>query len=429
MKHQVRRSTFLLPAFAVAMALVLSSAPAHAQRGALAGTLIDTDGNPVGKHQLILHPLAGGSPIKLKTKASGAFAHSFLIPGQYRITSSDENAYLSHFDIVAGQQGGSEVSRWSSDAHPESGLPPFQIYLAQKTTMTLTVSDQAHRNRVRQAVATAAVAGPMQAAVDRYDAGDMEGTLEEAQRVLDQQPGLAYGHFLRGIALTKLGRSEEAESALRTAVELNAELPDAAGALGTLLLQRATELEATDGERAQAALSEAAGLLEKQAGMSDPPPSAILANWAMALERSGEIQGAIGVFERLIEADPSNEAAYYNLADLHRKAGDEEKALGILEKIPSTATNGSSAQVIYNMAVKAFNAGDYEKTLSTLERTGQVDPDFALAHHLRGRVFLAQEDYEGAIRELSRFIELAPDHPSASEDQAILDSLKSMGGG
>ncbi|MFQ5351048.1 MAG: hypothetical protein ACE5EG_11445, partial [Thermoanaerobaculia bacterium] len=172
------RSSNLLALVLAALVLMLGAEIARAQRGALAGVLVDTEGNPVVKHQLILQPLAGGGSIKLKTKAGGKFGHSFLIQGEYRITSADENAYLSHFDIVVSQQpGGSEVTRWSSDADPEDGLPPFRITSAHKTTMTLVRSDQAHRKRVRQAIASAAVAGPMQAALDRYDAGDMEGTL------------------------------------------------------------------------------------------------------------------------------------------------------------------------------------------------------------------------------------------------------------
>jgi tetratricopeptide (TPR) repeat protein len=412
------------------IALLLGSQAAQAQRGALEGTLVDTEGNPAGKHVLILEPLAGGSQIKLKTKASGKFAHGFLIQGPYRITSADEKAYLSHFDVVVSRTpGGSEVSRWASDADPEAGLPPFRITSGHKTTMTVVLSDEAHRRRVRQAIASAAVAGPLQAALDRYDAGDMEGTLAEAQRVLDEQPDLAYGHFLRGIALTSLGRGEEAEQALRAAADLDKELPDVAGALGTALLQRARELETTDGEQAQAMLIEAAELLEKQVEQSEEPATAILTNWAMALDKSGQNEQAIAVLERLIDADPTIQAAYYHLADLHRQAGDEEKALAILERIQSNAEDVSSADVIYNMAVQAFNAGNYDKALTVLERTLVVDPDFVLAHHLRGRIFLAKEDYEGAKRELGRFVELAPEHPTAAEDRAILESLASMDGG
>ncbi len=426
------RFTRTVPAILAFFALLAAAETAHAQRGALEGTLVDTEGNPVGKHQLVLTPLAGGSKVKLKTKANGKFAHGFLQFGAYRIESADPETYLSHFDIVVSRNpGGSEANRWSSDAHPDTGLPSFRVDSGFKTAMTLVASDAAHRNRIRQAIASAAVAGPMQVALDRYNAGDMEGTLAEAQRVLSEQPDLAYGHFLRGIALTALDRSEEAEAALRTAIELDPELPDAAGALGSLLLRRSNELEATDAEKAQATLAEAATLLGRQVEESEEPPAAILTNLAMALDKTGQNEEAMAVLERLIEVDPTNQAPYYHLAELHRKGGDEDKALAVLEKVPTAedGDEGSSADVIYNMAVQDFNAGNYDKALEVLERAARLDPDFALAYHLRGRILLAQEDYEGAARELSRFVELAPEHPSSAEDRAILESLASLSGG
>ena len=71
MKSQIRRICILSLGLAV-LALLVPPA-ARAQRGALEGTLVDTEGNTVGKHVLVLEPLAGGSPIKIKTKASGKF--------------------------------------------------------------------------------------------------------------------------------------------------------------------------------------------------------------------------------------------------------------------------------------------------------------------------------------------------------------------
>ncbi len=432
-KNSTRKHSIPAWLVLIALCLVVSPFPSNAQTGRakVSGTIVDDEGKPIGKIKVVLKPMEGstGTDLVIKVNAKGKFKHSFVPTGRYSLDTTDESLYIRHYEVQITDDSGIELNRFESDAHPDHGLPPFGVSAGLKANIIAIATDASYREKVRQALMLNESSSELQGLIDLYSAGNMEGLVIEADRVLGQNPGLAFGHFLRGMALSRLSRPEEAEASLRQAIALDAQLPDAKGALGSLLVKRAgAASEAGDDAKGKALYGEAADLLQKEIASSPKPATALLVNHALALEKSGKTPEAIAALEKVIEVDPSHVSTYYRLADLYRDfEKDEDKALAILERVPSGEGGEGTGEVIFNMAVKHYNAGNYDEALEILTQALETYPDHPLLHRLLGRTYLATNEFELAASELQKFVDLAPDHPKAEEARQILESL--TGGG
>ena len=132
--------------------------------------------------------------------------------------------------------------------------------------------------------------------------GDAEAALAHAETALEKAPDDPVLRFVRASVLAGMGRLDEAEAAYRALIE---EQPDAERvwlALYRLALARG------DAEGADAVLDQAIAAV---------PESATL-QWtrAGALEREGDVEGAIAIYEALYERDSDAPVIANNLASL-----------------------------------------------------------------------------------------------------------------
>jgi tetratricopeptide (TPR) repeat protein len=118
--------------------------------------------------------------------------------------------------------------------------------------------------------------------------GDAERAVAEYSRALERDPDDALVHYNLGMALIRAERREEALARLEHAVELD---PDYRDAHYNLAIARAE-----DGRWAEAAEH------FERAWRIDPLDQAARLDWALALEHSGDAQGAVRELTGLIEA-------------------------------------------------------------------------------------------------------------------------------
>ncbi|MGZ8868986.1 MAG: tetratricopeptide repeat protein, partial [Thermoanaerobaculia bacterium] len=154
-----------------------------------------------------------------------------------------------------------------------------------------------------------------------------------------------------------------------------------------------------------------------------PPPTALLTNYSIALEGAGRSDEALQVMERISNADPSNIAVRLRMAALLRKNGQAEKALQVLNTLPGGG-DPRAVDSLYNIALDFYNAEDYESTLAALKRAEELNADHAMVQRLLGRVYYVAGDYVSTIRHLKRFLELEPNHPEASMDRELVAYLE-----
>ncbi len=179
-----------------------------------------------------------------------------------------------------------------------------------------------------------------------------------SRRAVELGPGLAETHAARGVALWCLGRSDEAEIELKTAMDLDPTLFDAPYYYGRMLslqgrmepaakyFEIAAKVNADDYQAITlaAGIYRALGLTDKmkiaadhalaaarRALAANPDDARALYLGAGMLDITGHEEEAARWGDRAAELRPDDPATLYNLACFHAVAGRVDKALDLLE--------------------------------------------------------------------------------------------------
>jgi tetratricopeptide (TPR) repeat protein len=133
------------------------------------------------------------------------------------------------------------------------------------------------------------------------------------QTVVDAAPGNARGHMNVGVALTKLGRNEEALAPLGRAIELDPDNAEAHSNLAFALIALG---------RTEEALSHYRRALEILPTYADAH-----SNYGRALQQRGEIEAALQHLRAAVRYDPRNATAQANLANALFRIDRPDEAL------------------------------------------------------------------------------------------------------
>src|SRR5262249_40657962 len=144
---------------------------------------------------------------------------------------------------------------------------------------------------------------------------EAEAALREAIRLRHNYP---QAHTNLGIALNDQGKPVEAEAALREAIRLKADLPQAHYSLGLVLLRQGRHKEA------EAACREAIRLKPDH-----HRPHYGLGN---VLREQGDLPGAGAAFRKAIDLAPGFAQAHCNLGQVLRRQGELRQALAALRR-------------------------------------------------------------------------------------------------
>lgn len=418
--------TVLRRALIGAVMLAGLAAPLQAQvnPGRIEGTLVDDQGQPVGEVKLAFTPdgASGRVPRTLKVNKKGKFSHAFFPSGTYRVSIDDPNLFLESMVYLLKDVSGIEIDRKEAQAHPTQGLPPVEIRPSQLVQLDLVVATKEKQAELTREVGMIEARGKLEKSSELYAAGDMEGVVASTEALLADDPELGGAHYLRGAALSRLGRTAEAEQALRKAVELVPDQPGVWAVFGTVLLDRSVELEQSGQAAPAAELAGEAARSFSQDLARDPGNVKSLTNRAVALDKAGDTQQLEPALRALLEADPDNTAARSRLATLLSDTGRADEALELLSA--AGGADADNAARIYNVAVKLYNEDKYDEALEAARRVEQIDPDLPRLHRLLGRIHLAQGDDAAAIAEIEKYLALAPEAQDVAVERQLLESLK-----
>jgi tetratricopeptide (TPR) repeat protein len=229
-------------------------------------------------------------------------------------------------------------------------------------------------------------------AAARSQQGDVQGALDILLPLAHAQPNWALIHFDLGLALGRQGCGQEAIQALRRAVALKPDLPQAWRALGDHLMA-AGEQEA------------AAAAYTSHVRYSTRDPRLLDAAVALVENR---IPDAEALLREHLKQAPTDVAAIRMFAEVAARLGRNEDALHLLERCLELAPAFKEAR--QNYALVLHRSNQPEQALVEIERLLAEDPGHLGNRNLKAVVLCRVGDYESAIRIYADLLEHYPQH-------------------
>jgi len=230
-------------------------------------------------------------------------------------------------------------------------------------------------------------------AAARAQQGDAQGALDILIPLAQTQPNWAMLQADLGVALGRLGRGEEAIAALRRAVALKPDLPQAWRELGDHLMA-AGEHDAADAAYAH----------HVRYSTHDPR----LMGAAVALAENRIPQAETLLREHLKQA-PTDVAAIRMFAEVAARVGRNEDALNLLARCLELAPGFHAARQHYAMVLHRSNQP--AQALQEIERLLANDPKNPAYRNLKAVVLCRVGDYEPAIAIYEDLVQRYPDNP------------------
>ncbi len=210
--------------------------------------------------------------------------------------------------------------------------------------------------------------------------GRLEAALEGYDRAIGLEPQTALFHARRGETLRRLHRFDEAEAALRRAIDLDPGDADAHAGLALLL-----ELVG----RPDAALEACEAAV---AALADPSP--VLGRYREILRESGsssDFRRAVETLTRAAERRPAREPLVRHLGLLRRDLGEDDLAVRLLES--ALAAGGDPTLIVPELRPLHVKAGRFvraaELTETTVPAHVRDDPGSVVRERNRAPLFWA----------------------------------------
>jgi tetratricopeptide (TPR) repeat protein len=132
---------------------------------------------------------------------------------------------------------------------------------------------------------------------------------------------------------------------------------------------------------------------------------------AVALHRQGSLDEAASSYERVLEAEPSNFRAAYNLSLLRAQQGRMDEALRL--GASAATLDAGSAEALAHLGGLLLGVGRHREAIDFLERAVAIDPTYAQAHNNLGSALLPLGKIEEAAACYRRAIEIQPRYADA----------------
>jgi Tfp pilus assembly protein PilF len=138
---------------------------------------------------------------------------------------------------------------------------------------------------------------------------------------------------------------------------------------------------------------------------ASPSAADTLVQTALKQLDKGDDAKAKATFENVLELDPDNVFAHYNLGLLAQEAGDD--AIAIKQYDAALKTDPKFTSAIYNKGIVMEN-DDLEAAVKLYRRALAIDPDLAAAHMRLGFALLHLGETDEAEEHLTAGVKLDP---------------------
>jgi tetratricopeptide (TPR) repeat protein len=154
-----------------------------------------------------------------------------------------------------------------------------------------------------------------------------------------------------------------------------------------------------------------------QAALAANPDSWLAHNnlGSVLLER-GQLDEAMGHFQRALEFQPGYSTAHYNLGGVLRQKGQLDEAMAHFRKAVEIQPEYSMAH--YNLGEILRQKGQVDEAIAHFQRAVDIRPDYAEAHNGLGVALLRKGRVDDALVHLRKALEIQPDHAEGHNNLA-----------
>lgn len=348
--------------------------------------------------------------------------------------SADAAALLyAVFDEAGRHEDARDVARWLVDEVPEAYRSFLALADAEEKLGHLAEAEVVLRRGLIQHPGELALYGTL--ARQRHQRGDREGEIAVYREMLGEHPGHLGTLLAKADAELALGRNADARATLEAALIEQPRDLRMLLRLGFLDFEEEDFVSASERFRRALALQprqqeviyflgvalrrqgDSLGARETLARLGRDHPRFADARTQLAsmAEAEGDFEAAIAYVEEARSAAKSRPLDLY-LANLRSKSGDVAGALGLLESMLDASE--TDAEVLYNIGIIHGEASNTDEAIRTMETVLGLDPNHAGALNYVGYTWAERgENLEEAEALIGRALEQRPD------DGFIIDSL------
>lgn len=244
-----------------------------------------------------------------------------------------------------------------------------------------------------------------------FGRGRFEEAAAAAEAIIRERPTLSIAHEYLALSYLRLGRTEEAVTAMRRAQK---------GGVARAALLHQLALTLTRTGRADQALPFLEQMLER--GGADRVGT--LNALGPALLGAGRPEEAIAALEQVFESDPNNAMAWENLAMVYQATGQwNDSREAALEAVELDANRPDAWN---NLGVALAYLGETDGAFAAWDRALALAPGHVDALFNMGLVAGGAGDDERMRRAFDRFLEVAPAASYASEIEVAREALAGL---
>lgn len=242
----------------------------------------------------------------------------------------------------------------------------------------------------------------------RYrDSGRLDQALEAFEQASAYDPVNGRYEVGRAYVLNQLGRRDEAEHALKLALEKTPDRLEAMINLGKLYL-------------ASGRLSEAEEILRAALG-KNTASAPVIHTLGLVAYRLGELERAHTLFGRAATLEPQNTAYRVDVGTTLLAMGKLSEAEAVLREAVANEPTSVSARM--NLGSIAYQRDDHAAATAAFKSVLEIDASHAAAHQNLGISLLAVGDSLGARTHLETAVDLDPESPDADAVRALIRQI------
>lgn len=235
-----------------------------------------------------------------------------------------------------------------------------------------------------------------------YENGDYSKAIQQAQTVSNARPEDPAPLFLLGVAYSGAGQADAAVASLEhlAAIRRESSMAQVDRLLeASLYYLGANYIKLNQADQAIKVLSEALAI--------DATDADVFYQLGFAYAMKGEHERSIEAYHSAVRFVPDFAEAYQGMAESY-------DALGL------------SSQALYAHGMMAFSTRDYRQAQQNLELAAQALPDFVPVFLGLALTYEQQGDYQLALKNVERVLELEPDNFNAN---VVLERIHSSESG